>query len=62
MKLYNELLEALNETISDTEESIEFKTRFIKLVENYFDSSCADNDINNALELIKLSEDDKDEH
>lgn len=56
MKLYQELSEAIIETVSSTQESTEFKVRFSKLIENYFDSSYTDRDINDVIELTSLSE------
>ena len=56
MKLYEELFAAQSETISATEESNEFKTRFSKLIENYYDSSYAESDINDVIGLIGLAE------
>lgn len=56
MKLYDELFKAISEVISVSEESNIFKTRFPKLVENFFENSYAERDINDTIELIGLTE------
>ncbi len=60
MKLYKELSDAMSEIISATKESTEFKARFLKLIENYFDNSYTERDINDVIELIGLTEDNTD--
>jgi hypothetical protein len=60
MKLYEELSNAMNEVVSVTEESSDFKPRFTKLIENYFDSSYVERDIDDVIELINLSEGNSD--
>jgi hypothetical protein len=55
MKLYKELSEAISETIEVTQESDEFKTRLSKLIENYFENSYTDRDINEVIEMTSVS-------
>lgn len=62
MKLYEELKEAMAEIVSATEESNEFKTRFSKLIENYFESSYTERDINDVIGLIGLTEESANEN
>lgn len=57
MELYNELKEAISECMNGSEESPEFKRRFSKLIENYFDKSTNDNDIKEVINLIQMPED-----
>lgn len=56
MKLYEELAEAMADTVAATEESNDFKSRFSKLIENYFEGSYAERDINDVIGLIGLAE------
>lgn len=56
MKLYKELYEAIEEIVSSTEESNVFKSRFSKLIENYFENSYTERDINDVIELIEIPE------
>ena len=56
MKLYEELTQAMAETISATEESSTFKIRFSKLIENFFENSYAEHDINDVINLVDLVE------
>jgi len=56
MKLYNELSEAIEETIDTMNESPEFEMQFRQLIRNYFDDSCADSDINDAIERVRFVE------
>lgn len=57
MELYNELKEAINECMDASVESLEFKRRFSKLIENFFDKSTNDNDIKEVVNLVQISED-----
>lgn len=56
MELYDELKEAINECMNNSEESPEFRRRFSKLIENFFDKSTNDNDIRDVIDLVKLPE------
>jgi len=56
MKLYDELTVSISEIISVSDESAEFKARFSKLIENYFDSSYAERDINDVINMVGLTE------
>lgn len=58
MELYDELRSAIKEILEGVSESIEFKSRFEKLVENYFDDSYTERDINEVIGLISTSEGD----
>jgi hypothetical protein len=60
MKLYNELSSAINEIVAGMNESDDFKLQYQKLIENCFDGSCIDSDLNNAIEKIRLVEDSAD--
>jgi len=57
MELYNELKEAINECMDASVESGEFKRRFFKLIENFFDKPTNDNDIKEVVNLVQISED-----
>lgn len=57
MELYKELKEAISECMNESEESPDFRRRFSKLIENYFDKSTNDNDIKEVINLIQTSED-----
>mgnify|MGYP006894385815 CR=1 FL=1 len=61
MELYNELKEAINECMDASVESPEFKRRFSKLIENFFDKPTNDNDIKEVVNLVQISEDRWDE-
>jgi len=54
MKVYDELRESMQETVGNINETPEYKQRFIKLIENYFDQSYTDQDIS---DLIHMAED-----
>lgn len=54
MKVYDELRESMQETVGDINETPEYKQRFVKLIENYFDQSYTDQDIS---DLINMAED-----
>ena len=54
MKLYPELTEAIKETVGNIDETSEFKARFTKLIENYFDKSCNNADITELIELVQI--------
>ena len=56
MSLYLELSDAIREVIDSSPESVEFKQRFSKLIENYFDNSYQDSDISELIDLVKLVE------
>jgi len=56
MKLYEELESAIEEIVSGMDESPEFKMQFPKIIENFFDESYMDSDLNNAIEKIKFKE------
>jgi len=57
MKLYEELKDAIAEVTSVAEETSEYKVRFSKLIENYYDNSFAERDINDVIELIEFTGD-----
>lgn len=56
MSLYLELSDAIREVIDSSPESVEFKQRFSKLIENYFDNSYQDSDISELIDLVQLVE------
>lgn len=60
MKLYSELKSAINEIVDEMNESDDFKLQFPKVIENYFEDSYTDSDLNNAIEKIRLLEDSTD--
>lgn len=60
MSLYRELSDAIKEVINLSTESVEFKQRFSKLVENYFDNSYQDSDISELIDLVQSMEDPED--
>lgn len=62
MKLYRELSDAVKEIISETEESTEFKSRLTGLIENHFEASSNESDINSLIELVCLLEESVDEN
>jgi hypothetical protein len=53
MKLYEELADAIIETVNSTEETDEFKLRLGKLIENYFENTYTESDIDSVIELIQ---------
>lgn len=55
MKIYDELKKALEEETQKMDESVEFSSRFSKLVENYMDGMGSEAEIAGLIELIKLS-------
>jgi hypothetical protein len=57
MKLYDELNNAINEIVATMNEHDDFKLQFPKIIENYFEDSYTDSDLNNAIEKIRLVED-----
>ena len=57
MSLYSELATSIEEVINSTSESVEFKQRFSKLIENYFENNYQDNDISELIDLVHLTED-----
>ena len=56
MSLYSELATSIEEVINSTSESVEFKQRFSKLIENYFENNYQDNDISELIDLVQLTE------
>lgn len=62
MKLYDELSSAVKETLDSTNESMEFKSRFEKLIENYFDDSYTERDINEVISQISIPEENSNEN
>jgi hypothetical protein len=58
MSLFNEMKEAIDECMRVSEESLEFKNRFSKLIENIFDKSANDSDIKEVVDLIQITGDD----
>lgn len=57
MELYDELKEAINECMNESTENQEFKRRFSKLIENFFDKSTNDNDIRDVIALVETEVD-----
>jgi hypothetical protein len=57
MKLYKELIEAVTEVVSGSIESTVFKNRFSKLIENFYEDSYAERDINDVIDQVNLVED-----
>lgn len=62
MKLYDELSSAVKETLDSTNESMELKSRFEKLIENYFDDSYTERDINEVISQISIPEENSNEN
>ncbi len=60
MSLYREISDAIREVIDSSPESVEFKQRFSKLIENYFDNSYQDSDISELIGLVQSMEDPED--
>ncbi len=60
MSLYREISDAIREVIDSSPESVEFKQRFSKLIENYFDNSYQDSDISELIDLVQPMEDPED--
>ncbi len=60
MSLYREISDAIREVIDSSPESAEFKRRFSKLIENYFDNSYQDSDISELIDLVQSMEDPED--
>ena len=60
MSLYRELSDAIKEVINLSPESVEFKQRFSKLLENYFDNSYQDSDISELIDSVQSLEDPED--
>lgn len=60
MSLYRELSDAIKEVVDSSPESVEFKHRFSKLIENYFDNSYQDSDISELIDLVQSVEDPED--
>lgn len=60
MSLYREISDAIREVIDSSPESVEFKQRFSKLIENYFDNSYQDSDISELIDLVQLMGDPED--
>jgi len=60
MSLYREISDAIREVIALSPESVEFKQRFSKLIENYFDNSYQDSDISELIDLVQSMEDPED--
>lgn len=60
MSLYRELSDAIKEVVDLSPESVEFKQRFSKLIENYFDNSYQDSDISELIDLVQSVEDPED--
>lgn len=60
MSLYREVSDAIREVIDSSPESTEFKQRFSKLIENYFDNSYQDSDISELIGLVQSMEDPED--
>lgn len=60
MKIYKELHEAIQETLSTMDESPEFKMKFPLLIKNFFENSYVDSDLNDAIAKVKFAEDSND--
>ncbi len=60
MNRYREIFDAIREVIDSSPESVEFKQRFSKLIENYFDNSYQDSDISELIGLVQSMEDPED--
>lgn len=60
MSLYREISDAIKEVMDSSPESVEFKQRFAKLIENYFDNSYQDSDISELIDLVQSMEDTED--
>lgn len=60
MSLYRELSDAIKEVVDLSPESVEFKQRFSKLIENYFDNSYQDSDISELIDLVQSVEEPED--
>ncbi len=57
MSRYRELQEAIDERVGSANETEEFKRRFTKTIENYFENNYQESDISELIELVSLSED-----
>ena len=57
MSLYRELQEAIDERIGAANETDEFKRRFAKTIENYFENNYQESDISELIDLVTISED-----
>lgn len=60
MSLYRELSDAIKEVVDLSPESVEFKQRFSKLIESYFDNSYQDSDISELIDLVQSVEEPED--
>ncbi len=57
MSLYKELKEAIDELVGSVNETDEFKRRFTKTIENYFENNYQESDISELIDLVSISED-----
>lgn len=57
MSLYKELQEAITDSVESTSETSEFKRRFAKMIENYFDNNYQESDISELIDLVTIPED-----
>ena len=57
MSLYRELQEAIDERTGSANETDEFKRRFAKTIENFFENNYQESDISELIELVSISED-----
>ncbi len=57
MSLYKELKEAIDELVGSANETDEFKRRFTKTIENYFENNYQESDISELIDLVSISED-----
>ena len=57
MSLYRELQEAIDECVGSTNETDEFKRRFTKTIENFFENNYQESDISELIDLVSVSED-----
>lgn len=57
MSLYRELQEAIDERVGSANETDEFKRRFTKTIENYFENNYQESDISELIDLVSISED-----
>lgn len=59
MKLYRELENAIEEMVDSVDEGEEFRRRFKKLIYNYYERSYGTQDLEDTIELIKLSHEEE---
>lgn len=56
MSLYEEISVTIREVLNHSDETMDFKNRYLKLIENYFDNSFQDNDISELIDLVSLQQ------